>query len=124
MKTIHVFLRQNGRENFGFADVFGQGSLNQNPVNTAVCVQLMEKSKQLTFGTVFGQDARFRQDADAGTGPLFHADVNFGGGIVADADENQFWFDAARFESGDALRSFGVNLFRDGAAVDQIIHGF
>jgi hypothetical protein len=52
-----------------------------------------------------------------------HAHVNLRGGIFADADKHEPRLNAAALEGLDALSRFGVNLLRDGAAVDEVAHG-
>ena len=51
---------------------------------------------------------------------FLHANVNFGGWILADADKSESGLNAAVFERGQALDGFRVQLFRNGSTVDKV----
>ena len=63
---------------------------------------------------------RFGEKAEALRGFLLHPDIDFRGGVFADADEGKSGLEAARFQRRDAGDGLRVDLFSDGAAINQI----
>ena len=118
MKTIHVFRRLHGGIDDFLADVFGQGSLHKNSVNTRIGIELRQQREQFGFGSFLGENVCFRSDAEFSAGFLLAPDLDFGCGIFSDAHERKARLDAARFECGDALREFGLYLRRDDPTVN------
>ena len=83
-------------------------------------VQRGEQREQIFFAGGFGQDVGFGNDAEVGAGFFFASDVNFGGGVFADAHEGEAGSDAAGFEGGNAGGGFRHQLRGNGAAVNEV----
>ena len=83
-------------------------------------IQRGEEFEQFLLRSLLREHARFGKDAQLAAVAFLHPDVNLGGRVLANADENQAGTNAAGFEGSDPPGGLGVKFFRDRPTVDKI----
>ena len=85
-----------------------------------ICIQPVEQREEFSLSGGLRENVSLGIETETLARLLFHADVNSRRWILSDSNECEPRLGAARFEGGDALRGIRVELFRDGATVDEI----
>jgi hypothetical protein len=90
--------------------------LDEDAVDAVVAVEPIDFSEQLGLGHALRKHELISLEPKLAGLLRFVANVDLGGGIVADANRDQ---SGANAESRDAFDDFLFDLLRDGLAVDQ-----
>lgn len=89
-------------------------------MNRGIGIEPGEQAEQFGFGGVLGQHPGLRGNAQAGGCFFLHPNINPRGRVFAHADKHQAGLDAAGVERGHAPGRLLMNLFSDGAAVNEV----
>ena len=72
-----------GHQHARLVDLGGERELNQNAVNSRVCIELVHEREQLGFRSVGRQGDLAGVEAELAGIPIFHAHVDLARGIIA-----------------------------------------
>ena len=98
----------------------GQGRLNEDAVEPRISVEPIEQGEEFSLRGGLWENVSLGIKTETLARLLFHADVNPRRWILPDPDKHKSRPGATGFQDCDALRGFRVELFRDGATVDEI----
>jgi hypothetical protein len=125
VKAVDVLRGSNGAQDEPGVDVSRQRHLAKDAVNGRILVERGDQRQNFSLAALCRQTVLEAGDADFRAFLDLAADINFARGIVADEDHRQAGPGmAGGYERIDLRLRFGVELFGDGASVDDIGHRF
>jgi len=101
MKTVDVFCRVDGFENFFCVDLFGEGKLDEDAVDLVVAIEIVDKLQHVFGGGSGEWSVQPTGEAELFAGSDFAFDVKLGSGIFSDQYGGEAGTDALGVEAGD-----------------------
>ena len=89
MKAVNVFGRVDGEENFLDIDVGREGKLDQDAIDFVAAIEIGDEGEKFFGSGRFGGGMLLTINTDLFAGFDFAANVDFGGGIVADENNGE-----------------------------------
>ena len=121
MQAVGVLGGGDGIDGFVLVQPLGQRQLEEDAVDRRIGVDLPDRLRQLGLGAAGGKEEIARGDADVVGRALLVADVDLGGGVLADEDDGERGLHPGRGrESGHSGLHLGQDLRRDGPALEDL----